>query len=146
MDSSRSRSRTRRSDRNIRIAHPDVLVLVVSGYFYKDDPAIQTALEDGLIHGFIEKPFSHEEIRSEHSHCPSRCSGAGGVRLLLQGRSRHPNGSGRWADSWIHREAVLARGDQIGTFALPIPMFWCWWCPATSTRTIPPSKRLWKMG
>jgi CheY-like chemotaxis protein len=48
--------------RNIRIAHPDVLVVVVSGYFYKDDPAIQTALEEGLIHGFIEKPFSHEEI------------------------------------------------------------------------------------
>jgi DNA-binding response OmpR family regulator len=48
--------------RNIRIAHPGVLVLVVSGYFYKDDPAIQTALEEGLIQGFIEKPFSHEEI------------------------------------------------------------------------------------
>jgi DNA-binding response OmpR family regulator len=48
--------------RNIRIAHPGVLVLVVSGYFYKDDPAIQTALEEGVIQGFIEKPFSHEEI------------------------------------------------------------------------------------
>ena len=48
--------------RNIRIAHPGVPVLVVSGYFYKDDPAIQTALEEGLIQGFIEKPFSHEEI------------------------------------------------------------------------------------
>ena len=48
--------------RNIRVAHPGVLVLVVSGYFYKDDPAIQTALEEGLIQGFIEKPFSHEDI------------------------------------------------------------------------------------
>jgi len=48
--------------RNIRMAHPGVLVLVVSGYFYKDDPAIQTALEEGLIQGFIEKPFSHKEI------------------------------------------------------------------------------------
>ena len=48
--------------RNIRIAHPGILVLVVSGYFYKDDPAIQTALEEGVIQGFIEKPFSHEEI------------------------------------------------------------------------------------
>ena len=48
--------------RNIRIAHPDVLVVVVSGYFYKDDPAIQAALEQGLIHGFIEKPFSHGEV------------------------------------------------------------------------------------
>ncbi|MGA3096326.1 MAG: response regulator [Bryobacteraceae bacterium] len=48
--------------RSIRIAYPEILVLVVSGYFYKDDPAIQTALEQGLIHGFIEKPFSHSEI------------------------------------------------------------------------------------
>ena len=47
---------------NIRIADPGILVLVVSGYFYKDDTAIQAALEQGLIHGFIEKPFSHTEV------------------------------------------------------------------------------------
>jgi len=46
----------------IRIADPGILVLVVSGYFYKDDTAIQAALEQGLIHGFIEKPFSHTEV------------------------------------------------------------------------------------
>jgi response regulator RpfG family c-di-GMP phosphodiesterase len=27
-----------------------------------DDPAIQAALEQRLIHGFIEKPFSHVEV------------------------------------------------------------------------------------
>ena len=48
--------------RNLRIADPGIPVLVVSGYFYKDDPAIQAALEQGLIQGFIEKPFSHREI------------------------------------------------------------------------------------
>jgi len=48
--------------RNIRMADPGIPVLVVSGYFYKDDPAIQTALEQGLIHGFIEKPFTHAEV------------------------------------------------------------------------------------
>ena len=48
--------------RNLRMADPDILVLVVSGYFYKDDPAIQAALEQRLIHGFIEKPFSHAEV------------------------------------------------------------------------------------
>jgi DNA-binding response OmpR family regulator len=48
--------------RNIRVADPGVLVLVVSGYFYKDDPAIQAVLEQGVIHGFIEKPFSHAEV------------------------------------------------------------------------------------
>jgi DNA-binding NtrC family response regulator len=48
--------------RSLRIADPGILVLVVSGYFYQDDPAIQAALEQRLIHGFIEKPFSHAEV------------------------------------------------------------------------------------
>jgi DNA-binding NtrC family response regulator len=48
--------------RKLRLADPGILVLVVSGYFYKDDPAIQAALEQRLIHGFIEKPFSHAEV------------------------------------------------------------------------------------
>jgi DNA-binding NtrC family response regulator len=48
--------------RNLRLADPGILVLVISGYFYKDDPAIQAALEQRLIHGFIEKPFSHAEV------------------------------------------------------------------------------------
>jgi FixJ family two-component response regulator len=48
--------------RNQRRADPGILVLVISGYFYKDDPAIQAALEQRLIHGFIEKPFSHAEV------------------------------------------------------------------------------------
>ena len=48
--------------RNLRLADPGILVLVVSGYFYKDDPAIQAALQQRLIHGFIEKPFSHGEV------------------------------------------------------------------------------------
>ena len=48
--------------RNLRMADPALLVLVISGYFYKDDPAIQAALEQRLIHGFIEKPFSHAEV------------------------------------------------------------------------------------
>jgi DNA-binding response OmpR family regulator len=46
----------------IRLVHPGILILVVSGYFYKDDPVIETALAQRLIHGFIEKPFSHGEV------------------------------------------------------------------------------------
>jgi DNA-binding response OmpR family regulator len=45
-----------------RIAQPGIPIVVISGYFYKDDPAIQDALQRGLIHGFIEKPFSHREV------------------------------------------------------------------------------------
>lgn len=48
--------------RRIRASDPRIPVLVVSGYFYKDDPAIQAALSQGLIRGFVEKPFSHPEI------------------------------------------------------------------------------------
>ena len=48
--------------RKLRMADPGIRVLVVSGYFYKDDPAIQAALEQRLIHGFIEKPYSHGEV------------------------------------------------------------------------------------
>jgi CheY-like chemotaxis protein len=47
---------------HIRNAQPGIPILVVSGYFYKDDPAIQAALEQGLIRGFIEKPFLHKEV------------------------------------------------------------------------------------
>jgi FixJ family two-component response regulator len=36
--------------------------MLISGYFYQDDPAIQAALEQKLIQGFVEKPFSHTEM------------------------------------------------------------------------------------
>jgi len=46
----------------MRAAQPDIPIVVISGYFYKDDPTIQGALEQGLIQGFIEKPFLHSEV------------------------------------------------------------------------------------
>lgn len=46
----------------IRCTAPGVRILVVSGYFYKDDPVIKTALSEGLICGFVEKPFSHTSL------------------------------------------------------------------------------------
>lgn len=48
--------------RRIRSADPDVPIMLISGYFYRDDPAIQAALDQELISGFIEKPFSHQVI------------------------------------------------------------------------------------
>jgi DNA-binding NtrC family response regulator len=53
---------------HIRIAQPDIPIVVISGYFYKDDPVIQAALDRGLIHGFIEKPFSHTEVVQTVKH------------------------------------------------------------------------------
>jgi CheY-like chemotaxis protein len=48
--------------RRIRALRPGIPIIVVSGYFYSDDPAIQEALGSGLIQGFVSKPFLHEDI------------------------------------------------------------------------------------
>ena len=48
--------------RQIHCADPGVPILLVSGYFYKDDPVIQNALAQRLICGFVEKPFLHAAI------------------------------------------------------------------------------------
>ena len=38
-------------------------VVLISGYYYGEDRAVQGGLEAGLIIGFIAKPFSLEEVR-----------------------------------------------------------------------------------
>jgi CheY-like chemotaxis protein len=37
-------------------------VILVSGYFYKDDSLIQASLATGLITAFVTKPFRHDDI------------------------------------------------------------------------------------
>lgn len=37
-------------------------VILVSGYFYKDDSLVQHSLRTGLISAFVTKPFRHDEI------------------------------------------------------------------------------------
>ncbi len=41
---------------------PGMHIVMVSGYFYRDDVFIQDAVSQGLINGFISKPFLQEEI------------------------------------------------------------------------------------
>lgn len=48
--------------RHIVAIDPRVSIVMVSGYFYRDDASIQQAMAEGLISGFISKPFDHEEI------------------------------------------------------------------------------------
>ncbi len=48
--------------RRIRMIDPKVRIVMISGYFYKDDASVQRALEDGLISDFISKPFQNDEI------------------------------------------------------------------------------------
>lgn len=46
----------------VRGRAPLAAVFLISAYFYSDDPKIVRALEQGLIHGFIPKPFTHGEV------------------------------------------------------------------------------------
>lgn len=48
--------------RQIRLKAPQTCIVMISGYFYKDDGSIQKAICDRLISGFISKPFQHDEI------------------------------------------------------------------------------------
>ncbi len=48
--------------RRMRQLDPQLNIVMVSGYFYRDDIIIQEALSLGLICGFISKPFLQEEI------------------------------------------------------------------------------------
>jgi len=46
----------------IRELTPSACIVIVSGYFYRDDMDIQEAMERGVISGFIAKPFDQGEI------------------------------------------------------------------------------------
>ena len=46
----------------IRQLDGDLPIVILSGYFYRYYIAIQQALDEGLIAGFIAKPFGHQDI------------------------------------------------------------------------------------
>ena len=48
--------------RRLRQLVPEIRIVMVSGYFYRDDVAVQEAMAEGLICGFVAKPFDHQEI------------------------------------------------------------------------------------
>jgi CheY-like chemotaxis protein len=48
--------------RRIREKAPHMRILMVSGYFYRDDVSIQEAMAQGVIIDLISKPFLQEEI------------------------------------------------------------------------------------
>jgi len=53
----------------LRKSNPELQIVIVSGYYYNEDPTIETAIRSGLISAFIAKPFIHEEIRQALAHC-----------------------------------------------------------------------------
>lgn len=49
---------------HLREAQDDPFVILISGFFFSDDPAVEQALKSGLIQAFVAKPFLHAEILS----------------------------------------------------------------------------------
>ena len=48
----------------LRELDPGLPIMLVSGSLFEDDVDLKKALADGLICGFIRKPYQHEEIRN----------------------------------------------------------------------------------
>jgi len=48
----------------IRGANPGIHIVLVSGYFYGNDPEVLRAAAAGVIDGFVGKPFLHDEVRA----------------------------------------------------------------------------------
>ena len=48
----------------IREADPRIRIVLISGYFYGDDPEVLQASAAGVINGFVSKPFLHDEVRT----------------------------------------------------------------------------------
>jgi DNA-binding NtrC family response regulator len=50
--------------RKLRKTDVHLPIVIVSGYFYRDDPTIEGVIREGLIAAFVGKPFDHDEIVS----------------------------------------------------------------------------------
>ena len=48
----------------IRQRSPHTVIVLISGYFYQEDPAIAEGLANHLFSDFIAKPFNLDEVRS----------------------------------------------------------------------------------
>lgn len=50
--------------RSIREGDAAVRIILISGYFYRDDVEVRQAMAAGLITDFVSKPIRHEEIHA----------------------------------------------------------------------------------
>jgi DNA-binding response OmpR family regulator len=50
--------------RRLRVLHPTLTVVLISGFYYPEDHDIVEGLEQGLYQRFISKPFALADIRS----------------------------------------------------------------------------------
>lgn len=49
--------------KRLREMQPKLPIVLVSGYYYDDDSGVRRLVEDGVIAGFISKPFLLEAVR-----------------------------------------------------------------------------------
>jgi len=66
--------------RRMRSVDPVVVIVMISGLCYRDDPAVQKALKEGLIVDFIAKPFLHADINASIENANSRAPLAFGTK------------------------------------------------------------------
>jgi len=48
----------------IRQADSKTAIILISGYFYPEDRAVEEGLQQGLFAAFVSKPFNIKEVRS----------------------------------------------------------------------------------
>jgi len=48
--------------KQIKSLESAIRIIMISGYYYKDDVNIQRAVEEGFVSGFISKPFLHDDV------------------------------------------------------------------------------------
>jgi DNA-binding NtrC family response regulator len=68
--------------RQLRERRPNIPVVLVSGYFYEHDPRVQEWIRQGVIWGFIGKPFVLSQVRKaiEGAFASRSTSGAEALR------------------------------------------------------------------
>ena len=76
--------------RRIRVIDPLLPIILISGYYYKDDAAIQQAQAEGLIRDFIGKPFLHAELM----RAVARALAPRGIRNSANGANPRMCGAG----------------------------------------------------
>ncbi|MFO0795486.1 MAG: response regulator [Candidatus Brocadiaceae bacterium] len=48
----------------IKQLYPEINIIIITGYYFRDEDAVQQGLSDGVFDGFIGKPFNISEIRT----------------------------------------------------------------------------------
>ncbi len=48
----------------IKQQYPQVKIIIITGYYYRDSDAVRKGLANSIFDGFIGKPFNISEIRS----------------------------------------------------------------------------------